>query len=319
MEETPYEREISRAEKILALALAVFLLVGGIRLAVAIDRAFPHPDYAALRRTYNLDRHEQELNLLRARESELAAALEKRREVETGARLDYETAREEYRTLLDRGIDDPGKRAEWERNRKSLEQAQAAREEAERQLEVFRARILNPAQREFDRAQAQLQAELTRLHRARDLKAGIACLGYALFTFILTFFIFNFFRRSSRLGRYAVIGTSVLGFGAAQALLVSFKIAYPFLRDVVPVEWVVSIGGSAVCVAALVYLKNRFLSAPAVQRRRLWKGACPACGFPNPGPFCPWCGAGQTTTCSRCGIETSRFLPHCRACGRPLA
>lgn len=153
-----------------------------------------------------------------------------------------------------------------------------------------------------------MQAELTRLHRARDLKAGIACLRYALFTFILTLFIFNFFRRSSRLGRYAVIGSSVLGFGAVQALLVSFKIAYSFLRDAVPVEWVVSIGGSAVCVAALVYLKNRFLSAPAVQRRRLWEGACPACGFPNPGPFCPWCGAGQTTTCSRCGIETSRFL-----------
>lgn len=318
MEESQYEKEISRAEKILALALAVFLLVGGMRLVVAIDRAFPHPNYARLHQAYELDRQEQELGLLRGQESELAEILRERQEAETRARLDYETAREEYRTLLDRGIDDPGKRAQWERNRKTLEEAQAAREEAERQLEVFRGQILNPAQQKFDRAQARLQEELTRLRRTRDLKAGIACLGYALFTFILTFFIFNFFRRSSYLGRYAVIGTSFLGFGAVQVLLVSFKIAYSFLRDVVPVEWVVSIGGSAVCIAALVYLKNRFLSAPAVQRRRLWKGSCPVCGFPNPGPFCAWCGVGQTITCPRCGIETSRFLPHCRACGHPL-
>jgi rRNA maturation endonuclease Nob1 len=262
-----------------------------------------------------LDRREQELRLLGEQESELSGILRQRQEAESRARLDYETAREEYRTLLDRGIDDPGKRAQWEQSRNTLKEAQAAREEAEKRLEVFRIQILNPAQREFDRAQAQLQAELTRLHRARDLKAGIACLGYALVTFILTFFTFNFFRRSTRLGRYAVIGTSFLGFGAVQVLLVSFKIAYPFLRDVVPVEWVVSLGGSAVCVAALVYLKNRFLSAPAVQRRRLWKGACPACGFPGPGAFCPWCGAGQAAACPRCGAETGRFLPYCRACG----
>lgn len=91
-------------------------------------------------------------------------------------------------------------------------------------MEVFRVQ-LNPVQHEFDRAQARLQAELTRLRRARDVKAGIACLGYALFTFILTFLIFNFFRRSSYLGRYAAIGTSSLGFGVVRALLVSLKIA----------------------------------------------------------------------------------------------
>lgn len=319
VEEARYEREISRAEKILALALAVFLLIGGVRVAVAIDRAFPHPDYAKLRQEFELDRREQELAPLRAQESELAAALQKRREAETMARLDYETAREEYRTLLDRGIDDPGKRTQWEQSRKILEEAQAAREEAERRLEIFRVQTLGPKQQELARLEAQFQAVLTRLSRARDLKAGIACLVYALGAFALSCLVFNLFRRSPRLGRYAVIGTSVLGFGAVQALLVSFKIAYPFLRDVVPVEWVVSVGGSAVCVAALVYLKNRFLSAPVVRRRRLWKGACPACGFPGPGAFCPWCGADQTVTCPRCGRETSRFLPCCRACGGRLS
>lgn len=101
--------------------LAVFLLVGGVRLTAAIDRAFPRLDCAGLHQAYELDRQEQEPELLRGQESELAGILRQRREAETRARLDYETAREEYRALLGRGIDDPGKRAQWERNRKTLE------------------------------------------------------------------------------------------------------------------------------------------------------------------------------------------------------
>lgn len=318
VEETQHEGEVSRAEKILALALAVFLLVGGLRLAADIEAAFPPPDFSEARRALGLYERQQELNLLRKRESELADALRRHQEAEAKARLEYELAREEYRTFLARGVDDPARRARWEQKRAAFEREQAAREKAERDLETFRARILEPKEQELSRLEARLDAEERRAFRARNLKVGAACLAYALGVFALSFVLFNLLRRNPRLSRHAVIGTSVLGFGAAQFLVVSFMVARPFLAGVVPVEWIISAGGSAVCVAALVYLRNRLFSVPAVRRRRLWKGLCPACGFPAPGAFCPWCGAEQTAACPWCGQETGRFLPRCRACGRPL-
>ncbi len=318
MEESQHEKEVSRAEKILALALAVFLLVGGLRLAAGIEAAFPRPDLSGMYKALRLDEREREVSLIREKESELADALRQRQEAEARARLEYELAREEYRTFLDRGVDDPARRAQWEQKREAFEREKAAREKVERDLKTFQVRILEPKKRELERLQAQFDEEVARLNRARDLKAGAASLGYALGAFALSFLVFNFFRRSSVLRRYAVIGTSFLGFGAVQAFLVSLWIAYPFLVGAVPVEAIVSVGGSAVCVASLVYLKNRFFSAQAVRNRRLWKGACPACGFPAPGAFCPWCGAEQSVACPGCGTETGRFLPYCRACGRPL-
>lgn len=316
MEEAQLEREVSRAEKILALALAAFLLVGGIRLAWTIDQAFPRPDYQAIYRSFGLEDLQKELDLLRVEEAKLGEVVGRNQEAETRARLDYEVAREEYRTLLDRGVDDPAKRRKWEQARSTLEQAVAAKKAAETKLRIFREELLNPKQEAVDNARAGLSREVERLNRARDIKAGSACLGYALLSFALSLVVFNYFRRSPKVARYSVIGTSVLGFGAVQVLVVSFKTVLPFLRGVVPVEWIISLGGSAISIAGLVYLRNRFLAAPVVRRRRLWKGSCPACGFPRTGTFCPWCGAEQTVSCPHCGEKTSQHLPYCESCGK---
>lgn len=225
----------------------------------------------------------------------------RRRQAEARARLDYETAREEYRPYLDRGIDDPDRRARWERSPGELEEAQAAREDAARRLEIFRTQILDPAQQELDRVEEQFRAELGRLRRIRDLKAGSACLGYAMSAFALTFALFNTFRRSPPPRRHAVIGTSLLGFGAAQALLVSLWIAYPFLADVVPVEAIVFVGGSGGLRGSSGVPEKPHSLRSGGGEPAVVEGACPACGFPAPGAFCPWCGAEQTVACPRCG------------------
>ncbi|NPV29571.1 MAG: hypothetical protein HPY58_07940 [Firmicutes bacterium] len=318
-EENHGEREATRAEKILAFALAIFLLIGGVRIAIAVDRMFPRPDYMKIRQEFLPESTEQELSLLRQKEEELAGAVQMSREAEIKARLDYETAREEYRTLLDRGVDDPQKREAWEKARKAYDEARDRREEAEATLNNFQKKILEPKQKAYVRAERSFQEKLERLNRMRDLKSGGFSLAYALLAFALTFWIFNLFRANPRLARYAVIGTSFLGFGALQTLVIFFKIAYPFLHNVIPVEWAISLGGSIICIAALVYLKNKFFSGEAVSRRRLWRGLCPACGFPAPGAFCTWCGAAQLLKCPQCGEETNRHLPHCRGCGGSLA
>lgn len=317
-EENQGEREATRAEKILALALAIFLLIGGVRIAVAIDRMFPRPVYEQVRREFIPPDMEQELSLLRQKESELAGEAQSSREAEIRARLAYEAAREEYRTFLDRGIDDPRKRAAWETARASLEEAQERRDAAEETLARFTSRILQPKVNAYTRAEMNIQSKLTDLTRTRDLKSGGFSLAYALLAFAFTFWIFNLFRIKPGLARYAVIGTSFLGFGVLQTIVIFFKIVIPFLHDIIPIEWIVSVGGSAICIAALVYLKNRFFSLEAVRQRRLWKGLCPVCGFSRPGFFCAWCGASQVMECPHCTGRTNRYLPYCGECGKPL-
>lgn len=83
-------------------------------------------------------------------------------------------------TLLERGTDDPLKREKWEQSREALEAVQAQREQAEGALKVFRQRVLAPKEKELNEAEQQRQEEWNRLIRTRNIKAGTACLGYAL-------------------------------------------------------------------------------------------------------------------------------------------
>ncbi|MDI6632391.1 MAG: hypothetical protein QME13_08145 [Thermoanaerobacteraceae bacterium] len=317
-QEIQAEKEVSRVEKILALALCAFLLLGGLRLASNIDHSFPYPDYGQLEQKYAIGSIRQELDLLRAKERELAEAVAGLRESEVDARAKYEFAREEYRTLLERGTDDPLKREKWERSREALEAVQAQREQAEGTLKVFTQRVLAPKEKELNEAEQQRQEEWNRLSRIRDIKAGTACLGYTLGAFAAACFLFGFLQRNPRFNRFAIIGSSILGFAALQLLVVSLKIAYPFLRGVVPVEWVVSVGGSGICIIAIIYLRRRLFSVSLVKRRRLWKGECAVCGFSASGAFCAWCGTALQTPCPQCGQETGVFYPFCRVCGSPL-
>jgi len=309
------EREVTRAEKVLAVALAVFLLVGGLRIAWAINDFFPHPDYLEIQRQFISESLAQEMGALWQQQNGKQAALQRLQEEESVLRLQYETAREEYRTLLDRGIDDAGKKAQWEQARSRMEQAQLAISAAEKAQHDFRTTILEPKEKVFRGAEERFQARLVQLMRQRNLRAGLGLMAYALLGFALSIWVFNVFRSKPFLSRYAVIGTSFLGFGVLQMLVVSFQVAHPFLQGVIPVEWIVSLGGSGISVAGIIFLKRKYLSTEAVRSRRLWKKACPICGFPKPGNCCNWCGVAQTTPCASCGLPTNSFSPYCQECG----
>ncbi|MBT9130984.1 MAG: hypothetical protein DDT42_01366 [candidate division WS2 bacterium] len=310
--------ETTTAEKILAIALTVFLLIGGLRLAGAIDRLFPHPNYTLIRQEHFPANLEAEFFTLQQKYHELRVEVQRYTDAEARARLDYEKAREEYRTLLDRGVDDPVKKLRWEQTRNQLEQVQKNIETAQTTLNNFRADLFAPKEIIFRAAEQKFQEDFNRQARTRNLKAGISLLIYALIMFILSFLIFNFFRTRSGLSRYALIGVSFLGFGALQALIVSFRIVYPYLIGIIPVEAIVSIGGSTISIAGIVYLKNRFFSSRAIRNRRLWKKVCPVCGFPDPGNHCSWCGSAQLVECPSCKKLTNEYLPRCRECGEKL-
>ncbi|MBT9142951.1 MAG: hypothetical protein DDT29_01350 [Dehalococcoidia bacterium] len=312
-------REVTRAERILAVALALFLLIGGMRLAWIINSAFPLPDYSSLRSQFIPEALEREMNNLWQQNNNKLSALQRLQDEERELRQEYETAREEYRTLLDRGIDDKQKMARWEKARDEHRNSQAALSGTQAALRDFQNNILSPRESAFREAEARFQERFAQLNSQRNRRAGVALITYALAVFALAIWVSGLFRTRPLLSRYAVIGTSFLGFGAVQTLVVTYQVAYPFLRDLIPVEWVVSLGGSGLSIAGIVFLKNRLLSDEAVRNRRLWKKSCPLCGFPLPGNFCGRCGAVQQEKCCACGLLTSRFLPWCRECGSRLA
>jgi hypothetical protein len=140
-------------------------------------------------------------------------------------------------------------------------------------------------------------------------------MAYALAGFALSLWVAGLFRTKPLLSRYAVIGTSFLGFGVLQMLVISYRVGYPFLRDLLPVEWIISLAGSGLSIAGIIFLKNTYLSAEAIRNRRLWKKACPGCGFPQPGSYCIRCGLAQKHHCSNCGLQTNKFSPWCEECG----
>jgi hypothetical protein len=309
------EREVTRAEKVLALTLAIFLLIGGLRVAWAINGIFPYPDYMELRGQFVPAALEEDVNALLQREGEKLEALQRLREEESTLLSQYEIAREEYRTLLDRGIDDAVKKARWEQARASHEETLAAISAAETALQDFQANALGPKQQTLGEYHGRLETRFNQLTSRRNLQAGLALMVYALAGFALTLWIFNLFRSKPLLNRYGVIGTSFLLFGALQMLAITYYTGFPFLRDLLPIEWIISIAGSSLSIAGIVFLKNRYLSAEAVRNRRLWKKACPVCGFSQPGSYCIHCGAEQTHNCSRCGLPTNKFALWCRECG----
>ena len=309
------EREVTRAEKVLALALAIFLLIGGLRVAWAINGIFPYPDYMELHGQFVPAALEEEVNALLQREGEKQGALQRLREEESALRSQYEKAREEYRTMLDRGIDDADKKALWVQAREGHEEALAAISVAETTLQDFQASTLGPKQQALWENYGRLETRFNQLTSRRNLHAGLALMAYALAGFALALWIFNLFRSKPLLSRYAVIGTSFLLFGVLQMLAITYYTGFPFLRDLIPIEWIISIAGSGLSIAGIVFLKNRYLSTEAVRNRRLWKKACPICGYPQPGNHCIRCGAAQTQNCSHCGLLTSKFALWCRECG----
>ncbi|MBS3938954.1 MAG: hypothetical protein KGZ50_10350 [Peptococcaceae bacterium] len=303
------------AEKILALALTVFLLIGGLWAAENITQFFPPPDWAAIRAEHIPASVEAEFNLLAQEQNELAMTVQRHTEAVAAAQSAYEKAREEYRTLLDRGIDDRDKRLRWEETRLQLETLQKEIAVARAALDTFTTDVFAPQKTVFLAAQQRYHDELGRQNRARNLVVGVALLTYALAVFALTFLVFNLFRTRRSLSRYVVVGNSVLGFGALQALILFYRVVYPALRGLLPVELIISVGGAAISIAGIVFLKNRFFSNEAIRNRRLWRKSCPNCGFPHPSLHCAWCGAGQVAPCPQCHARTNNHLPYCGECG----
>ena len=292
------EIQTTTSEKLLALVLTVFLLIGGIwtyeriedevREAVAVESVQPSPE----------DRAEQrQLDAARMR---LNAAAQAR----AAARDNLELRREAYRTALDAGEQAPQLGRAYER-------AQARFRRAQREM-VAAQQAVAAAQPAADQANARVEAER---ERREDRSALITfLLRFVLVAASLATGFWLLARLRKRGSRYFIVAVAVV----AYATILAFVFAVDYITDYVdPLDLgplVLSLLGIAATLLAFVALQ-RYL-AKRIPLRRVRKRECPFCGYPvRDTTHCEGCGRETVGSCSACGADRRVGVLHCGTCG----
>jgi hypothetical protein len=290
--------QTTTSEKLLALVLAGFLLIGGIWVYQRIDDEVG--DAVAVEDVQPSAADQATLQRLEDAQVRLDAATQARAE----ARDNLELRREAYRTALDAGRQAP----QLER---AYEQAQARFRRAQREVATAQQAV-TAAQPAADRANDRVAAERERREDRRDL-----------FTFLLRFVLvagsvgigYWLLARLRRRGsRYFMVAVAVVAYAAILALV----LAADYITDYVdPLELgplVLSLFGIAATLLAFMALQ-RYL-ARRLPLRRVRKRECPFCGYPVRGTtHCEGCGRQAVAECSACGADRRVGVLHCGTCG----
>ena len=288
--------QTTKSEKLLALVLAGFLLVGGIwayqELDDAVRDAMPLRDPTAAERTAITrldDAHEARFraeNRVRAARSELVLR------------------REAYRTALDAGDPAAALRARYLEAEARFETARAERDRA-----AAAVRAALPAAND---AQARLGRDLEERRERQELVIFLLRLALALAFVLLAFVLLTRFRDSG--SRWFPISGSAVIF----ATFFAFVVAVDYLTDYFdPFDagiLLLSLLGAVATIVAF-WLLQRYL-ARRLPLRRVKRGQCPFCGFPLTGERCEGCGRGVLAPCSHCAAPRRIAAPFCAACGK---
>ena len=292
------EIQTTTSEKLLALVLTVFLLIGGIwtyqriddvvREAVGVEAVQPRPaEQAALQR---LDDARTRLN----------AATQAR----AAARDNLELRREAYRTALDAGRQAP-------LLERAYEAAQARFRRAQRAV-VTAEQAVVAAQPLADRANDRVAAEQEDKQDRRDLFTFLLRLLLVAASVGVGYWLLARLRR--RGSRYFMVAIAVVAYAAILALVfaVDYITDYVDPLDLGPL--VLSLFGIAATLLAFVGLQ-RYL-ARRLPLRRVRKRECPFCGYPvRDTAHCEGCGRETAGSCSACGADRRVGVLHCGACG----
>jgi hypothetical protein len=294
------EIQTTKGEKLLALVLAVFLLIGGVWVYVKIDdaaRTTSPPDFS-----YRGTPSEQAaVAELRSAEGKLSRA----QVAASNARDNLELRREAYRTALEaHRAEAPRLGAVYDQARKRY--AQAGRNVVAARVEVAQTR---PAAGAAERHIAQVQNG--RVHK-RELLAFALRLAWVIANLLFGFWLLARLRR--RGSRYYPVGMAFVGY----AVVLAFVMATDYLTDYFdPLDLgplVLSIVGIVLTLLAFVALQ-RYL-AKRIPGRRVRRSECPFCGYPvRRNSHCEGCGREVLAACARCSEPRRIGSAHCGACG----
>lgn len=290
------EIQTTKSEKLLAVVLAAFLLVGGLWTYQRIDDAFRDavgPAAAAPADRGAVDRLEVANARLFDAEERERRALEQ-----------MELAREAYRTALD--ADAPSTALQ-----RSYEQSQARYEQAQATVLAARAEVTAAAP-PAEAAQERIQADERQVARIESVGSFGLRLLLVLTALVSAYVLLGRLRAKS--SRYLPTGLAAVGSAAVLALVM----AGDYVTDYVdPLEFgplVLAAVGVGLTLLAFVALQRYLEKRIPVRRAR--KGECPFCGFPGRGgSHCEGCGRTVIAKCGACGEPRRVGVAHCGACG----
>ena len=294
------EIEITRTEKLLAVVLTVFFLIGGIWAYAKLDDI----GRSAYRSPQTYFTPAERAAVARADEAEQHVA--QTVTAASQAQQHLVLAREAYRTALDAGRTAP-----------QLEQAYEAAERhfAAVQKDARQARAqAAAAQPAADAAYRRASAEATAATRQSELLTFLLRLALVLATLAVGYWLLIRLRRSN--SRYLPVAFAFVAFAAILALVMTGD----YVTDYIDVQQlgplVLSLVGVALTLAAFWWLQHYL--ARRIPQRRVRKAECPFCGYPaRGGEHCEGCGRmviGECTTCHR-PRRVGTF--HCAECGAP--
>ncbi len=290
--------QTTRSEKLLAVILVVFLLIGGIWTYQKID------DY--VRDRVDLPRPALELAREPSITRERAASEQALRahQREQRARQDLEIRREAYRTALE--AKEPARRLErrYKLADAAYERAQRERSAADRAAEAAR-----PA---ATAARLEAFSRVDRVERRRERFTFGFRLLFVLVSIAAGYWLLALLRRAN--SRYFPLAGSVVAFAAIMALVLAGDYVTDYFDPFDLGVLVLALTGAAATLVAFFALQ-RYLSR-RLPARRVRKRQCPFCGYPAGGnAACEGCGRDVLAPCARCEAPRRVGTRFCGACG----
>jgi hypothetical protein len=292
------EIEITKTEKLLAVVLTAFFLIGGIWAYAKVDNVV-RSELVSVDAYFTVD---ERAAVERASDAEQRLGAAER--VLARARVDLELARERYRTALD--ADQPAGGLE-----RAYRAAEATYSSAQANVERSRAEVVatRPAS---DAAYARAGREAQDASTRGELITFSARLVLVLTTLGVAYWLLIRLRRSD--SRYLPVAFALVGFAALLALIM----AGDYVGHHIDVEQlgplVLSIAGIGLTLGTFWWLQ-RYL-ARRIPQRRVRKGECPFCGYPaRGGDHCEGCGRSMIGECTTCHEPRRVGAFHCGACG----
>ena len=286
--------QTTRTEKLLAIVLAAFLLLGAIwtyqRVDDVVRRQVSVPAYGAGPATLRLNRASTRLSQAERQREEALQELELRREA--------------YRTALD--ARKPAVRLERAYDAAQARLASAQQEEADARHEVQEVR---PAALREQNTRGDRVAEA--LHRQTRI-SFFARLGLVAFYILGSYALLAWTRR--RTSRwFPLAGSAVVA-----ATVFAFVFACDYLTDYLdPFEWgIAAIAGIGIAATLVLYWSAERYLLRRIPQRRVKRRQCPFCGYPaGAGPHCEGCGREVVAPCTKCESPRRVGTPHCGVCG----
>ena len=298
--------EVTRGERLLAVVLAGFLLVGGLWGYFELNRT--DDEHAFRDPAAELSTAQRALLHRRDVADDRAAAAADRVRDRRRALVDR---REAYRTILDEGRRDPQLARRYRESQRRYDAALADARQRETQARQARAGA-QPVEAELARSErAQSKRAEDRERRDELITVGLR-LALVIGLLIAALRLMAWQRR--RRSRWALTGYAGVGAAGALALVMGVDYLTDWLDPVDLGPLVLAIAGAAVTLIALGALQRHL--ARRLPGRRVRRGECPFCGYPSGrGEHCEGCGRTVLAPCAQCQASRRVGTTHCAACG----